>query len=49
MKASDKNRRVYVGFRDLEKDYDRVKTEAQWQVLRMYDVDCNILNKIKNL
>ena len=27
--------RVYVGFIDLEKAYDR---EALWQVLRMYDV-----------
>ena len=34
-KAREKKRRVYVGFIDLEKTYDR---EALWQVLRMYDV-----------
>ena len=29
---------MYVGFIDLEKAYDRVNSEALWQVLRMYDV-----------
>ena len=37
-KARDKKRRVYVGFIDLGKAYDRVKKKALWQVLRMYDV-----------
>ena len=27
-----------MGFIDLEKAYDRVNSEALWQVLRMYDV-----------
>ena len=30
--------RVYVGFIDLEKVYDRINREALWHVLRMYDV-----------
>ena len=34
----EKKRRVYVGFIDLEKDYDRFNRKALWQVLRMYDV-----------
>ena len=37
-KAREKNRRVYVGFIDLEKAYDRGNREALGQVLRMYDV-----------
>ena len=36
-KAREK-KRVYVGFIDLEKAYDRANREALWQVLRMYDV-----------
>ena len=30
--------RVYMGFIDLEKVYDRINREALWHVLRMYDV-----------
>ena len=41
--------RVYVGFMDLEKAYDRVNREALWQVLRMYDVGGKLLNSIKNM
>ena len=37
-KAREKERRVYVGFIDLEKAYDTVNREALWQVLRMYEV-----------
>ena len=39
--------RVYMGFMDLEKVYDRVNREAQWQVLRMYDVDGKLFSVIK--
>ena len=38
--------RVYVGFIDLEKTYNR---EALWQVLRMYDVWGKLLGGIKNM
>ena len=36
-KVREKQRRVYVGFIDLEKSYNRINREALWQVLRMYD------------
>ena len=38
-KAREKKCRVYVGFIDLEKAYDRDNREALWQVLRIYDVE----------
>ena len=41
--------KVYVGFMDLEKAYDRVKREALWQVLRMLDVGGKLLNGIKSM
>ena len=34
---------------DLDKVYDRVNREALWQVLRMYDVDDELLNEIKSM
>ena len=37
-KAREKKRRVYVGFIDLEKAYDRVNMKVLWQVYRVYDV-----------
>ena len=45
-KAREKKRRVYVGFIDLEKAYDRVNREALWQVLRMYVVGGKLLGGI---
>ena len=38
---------LHVGFIDLEEAYDRVNTEALWQVLRMYDVGGKLLSGIK--
>ena len=32
---------------DLQKAYDRVSREALWQILRMYDAGCKLLNGIK--
>ena len=44
------NKAVYVGFIDLEKEYDRVNREALWKVLRMYDVGgSKLLSGIKTL
>ena len=45
-KAREKKRRVYMGFIDLEKTYNRVNREALWQVLRMYDVGGKLLSGI---
>ena len=44
--SREKKCRVYVGFTDLEKAHDRVTREAQWQVLKMYDVGGKQLNGI---
>ena len=33
----------------MEYDYDRVNSEALWQVLRMYDVGGKLLNGIKSI
>ena len=40
----DKKQRVYVGFMDLEKAYDRVNRERLWHVLKMYYVCGKLLN-----
>ena len=40
---------MFVGVIDLEKAYDRVNREAQWQVLRMYDVEDKLLGGIKSM
>ena len=46
-KAQEKKCRVYVGFIDLEKVYNRVNRKALWQGLRMYDVGGKLLSGIK--
>ena len=38
---------VYVGFIDLEREYDRINREALFQVLRMYNVCVDSLAFIK--
>ena len=48
-KAREKKCRVYAGFMDLEKAYDRVNREALWKVLRMYYVGGKLLNGIKSI
>ena len=42
-KAREKNCRVYGGFMDLERAYDRVNMEALWKVLIMYNVGGKLL------
>ena len=48
-KSREKKRRVYVGFIDLGKVYDRVNREALWHVLRIYNVGSKLLSRIKNM
>ena len=43
-KARETKFRMYVGFMNKEKTYDKVNREALWQVLRMYDVGGKLLN-----
>ena len=40
---------MFVGFIDLEKEYDRVNREALWQMLRMYNVGGKRLNGMKSM
>ena len=47
-KAREKGKKVYAGFMDLEKAYDRVDREALWQVLQMYDVNGRLLDGVKS-
>ena len=48
-KYEGKKRRLYVGFIDLEKAYDRVNREGLWQVFRMHDVGAKLLSGIKSM
>ena len=48
-KAREKKCRVYVGFMDLEKAYDRVNWKELWQVMRIYDVGSKLLNGIESV
>ena len=47
--AWEKKYRVYVGFIDLERAYNRVNRKALWQVLRIYDVGGRLLVGIKSM
>ena len=48
-KAQEEKLKVYVGFMDLEKVYNRVNREVLRRVLRMYDVGGKLLNRIKSI
>ena len=49
MRRQERKNSVYVGFKYLEKAYDRVNREALLQVLGMYDVGGKLLNGIKSM
>ena len=48
-KAREKKCRAYVGFKDLEKAYNRVNREALSHVLRVYDEGGKLLSGIKSM
>ena len=48
-KAQEKICRVYVGFIDLEKEYDRVNRKTLCQVLKLYDVNSKLLHGMKSM
>ena len=48
-KMEEKNRKLYLGFMDLQQAYDRVNREALWQVLVNYGVSGRLLNGIKSM
>ena len=47
--AKVRKNRLYAGFMDLEKAYDRVNSESLWEMLRMYDEGNILLNGIKSM
>ena len=49
MRKQERKNAVYVGFIDLEREFDRVNREALCQVLRMYDVGGKLLSGIKGM
>ena len=47
-KKLEKQKKLYVGFMDLEKAYDRVNREQLWRVLQEYGVRGNMLRAVKS-
>ena len=48
-KAKERGPKVYMGFMDLEKAYDRVDRSVLWQVLIMYGIGGKLLNGIRSM
>src|SRR5678815_6050128 len=48
-KMREKKNKLYLGFMDLQQEYDRVNREALWQVLVIYGVGGSLLNGIKSM
>ena len=42
-------KKVYLGFMDLEKAYDSVDRKGLWQVLSIYGISGRLLRGIKSL
>ena len=47
-KMIEKDKRIYSGFVDLEKAYDRVCREELWEALQKYSVSGGLLRVIKS-
>ena len=45
----EKNKKLYLGFMDLQQAFDRVDRNALWQVLMIYGVGGKLLNAIKSM
>ena len=45
---TEKKRRLFVAFMDLEKAYDKVDRDGMWQVMRINGVSGNVLRGIKS-
>ena len=48
-KMKEKNKKLFLGFMDLQQAYDRVDRNALWQVLMIYGVGGKLLNAIKSM
>ena len=46
-KSLARKRKLYVGYMDLEKAYDRMDQEGLWECLRMYGIGGRLLEVVK--
>ena len=44
----ERNKKLYVGYMDLEKAYDRIDREGLWECLRMYGIGGRLLEAVKS-
>ena len=47
-KSLEQNRKLNVGYMDLEKAYDMVDREGSWECLRMYGIGGRLLEAVKS-
>ena len=47
-KSLERNRKLFFGYMDLEKAYDRVDREGLWECLRMYGIGEILLEAMKS-
>ena len=48
-KMKEKNKKLFLGFMDLQQAYDIINRDALWQVLMIYGVGGRLLNAIKSI
>ena len=47
-KSLERNKKLYVGYKDLEKGYERVDREGLRECLRMYGIGGRLLEAVKS-
>ena len=48
-KSLERNKKLYIGYMDLEKAYDRIDREGLWECHRMYGIGGRLLEAVKSL
>ena len=49
MRKHERKNKVYVGFIDLEKTYERINRKTLWKVLRVYGVGGKLFSGINSM